>query len=137
MNDEKMETQKRIIRAAAEIFGEKGFKAATVREICRKADANIALVNYYFRDKQGLYLSVLEGVMSTAFEKYPPDMGFSSDSGPEEKLRAFIRSYLFRLFGESGIMEGSGKLIARELAEPSAAMDVILIKYIKRVTIRQ
>ncbi len=130
MNDEKTETRKRIIRAAAEIFGEKGFKAATIREICRKADANIALVNYYFRDKQGLYLSVLEDILSTAFKKYPPDMGFSSDSGPEEKLRAFIHSYLSRLFGESGIMEGSGKLIARELAEPGPALDVIVMKYI-------
>ena len=50
-------TRQRLLEAAGEIFAEKGFEAATVRDICTAGGANIAAVNYYFGDKQGLYRS--------------------------------------------------------------------------------
>ena len=45
-------TEKRLLEAAGEIFAEHGYRAATVRQICEKARANIAAVNYYFGDKE-------------------------------------------------------------------------------------
>ena len=36
-------TEKRLLEAAGEIFAEYGYRAATVRQICEKAGANIAL----------------------------------------------------------------------------------------------
>ena len=38
-------TRRRLLEAAGEVFAEHGFRAATVQEICRRADANIAAVN--------------------------------------------------------------------------------------------
>ena len=46
MNKNSEKTRAHILQAAAEIFAEKGFRAATVRQICAKADANIAAINY-------------------------------------------------------------------------------------------
>ncbi len=45
------EAKARLLHTAGEIFAEKGFHAATVREICQQAQVNIASVNYYFGDK--------------------------------------------------------------------------------------
>jgi AcrR family transcriptional regulator len=45
------DTATRVLNAAGLIFAEKGFKDATVREICSAAGVNLASVNYYFRDK--------------------------------------------------------------------------------------
>ena len=52
-------TRRELLDAAAEVFGEAGYRNATVREICRRAGANIAAINYHFGDKEKLYADVL------------------------------------------------------------------------------
>lgn len=45
-------TKERLFFAALKLFAEKGFRAATVRDICKKADAaNINSINYYYGSK--------------------------------------------------------------------------------------
>jgi AcrR family transcriptional regulator len=48
-------TREKLLEAAGQIFAEHGFQAATVREICSRAGANVAAINYYFGDKVELY----------------------------------------------------------------------------------
>jgi AcrR family transcriptional regulator len=48
----------RIRSAAAAVFAERGYQAATVREICGRARANVALIRYFFGSKKALYLEV-------------------------------------------------------------------------------
>jgi len=57
-----------------------GYQAATIRAICARADANIALVNYHFRDKLGLYTALLQ----RAAERTRPS---SAGSGPPPRPR--------------------------------------------------
>ncbi|MDH4012180.1 MAG: TetR family transcriptional regulator, partial [Desulfobacterales bacterium] len=45
------ETRNRLLNAACEVFAEKGYRNAKVAEICHRAGANVAAVNYYFGDK--------------------------------------------------------------------------------------
>ena len=52
-------TRARLLTAAIDLFAERGFESVTVREICQQASADVAAVNYHFRDKLGLYLAVL------------------------------------------------------------------------------
>ena len=52
-------TRDKLIEAAGSVFAERGYRAATIREICRRAGANVAAVNYTFGDKMGLYTEVL------------------------------------------------------------------------------
>jgi AcrR family transcriptional regulator len=49
----------RILDAAEDIFAEQGFKGACLREIATRAECNVALLGYYFENKEGLYESVL------------------------------------------------------------------------------
>ncbi|HUI43190.1 MAG TPA: TetR family transcriptional regulator, partial [Terriglobia bacterium] len=55
-----VEARQRLLNVAAELFAEQGFNNVTVREICQVAATNVAAVNYYFRDKLGLYKEVVE-----------------------------------------------------------------------------
>src|SRR6202000_2685747 len=92
------ETRRQLLEAAAEVFAEAGFQNATVREICRRADANIAAINYHFGDKEALYLEVIRDSHAKTLEKYPPLLGLSPDAPAEKKLRAFVHSLLLRIF---------------------------------------
>ena len=60
MNEAKGKTATRaaILDAAKKLFAAKGFGAATVRDICTAAGANIALVSRYFGSKRELYAEV-------------------------------------------------------------------------------
>ncbi len=59
------ETRERLLKAAAQLFADRGFKKVTVRDICRSARANVGAVNYHFGDKTGLYREVLQLAIET------------------------------------------------------------------------
>jgi AcrR family transcriptional regulator len=118
-------TKKRLIEAAGETFARYGFRAATVREICRRAKASVSAVNYHFRDKEGLYAAVFEYSHRWAVAKYPHDLGLESRASPAERLRAFIRSFLLRGLGD-GFPAWHGKLVAQETVNPSGVFGKVL-----------
>ncbi len=114
-------TKKRLIEAAGEVFATRGFRAATIREICKRANASVSAVNYHFRDKEGLYEAVFDYSHRWAVEKYPHDLSLEPDPAPEERLKAFIRAFLLRGLGD-GFPTWHAKLLAQETAHPSGIM---------------
>ncbi len=126
-------TKKRILEAAGEIFGTKGFKDATIRTIAKDAKVNIAAINYHFRDKEGLYGAVLEEVFHLGFTRFPANMDLAANADPQQRLKAFIRAMFYRLQSKEGWggIGGRGRLIARELLDPSPAFEAVLDRYIK------
>lgn len=118
-------TQRRLLDAAGEIFAEYGYRAATVRQICEKAGANVAAVNYYYGDKERLYLAVLRSVPDAHAVKYPSRSGLSPEATAAEQLRAYVRSLLHRVF-DPGRPGWHSKIIAREMVEPTRALDSLL-----------
>jgi TetR/AcrR family transcriptional regulator, regulator of cefoperazone and chloramphenicol sensitivity len=115
-------TRQKLLVAASEVFAANGFKSATVRDIVTRAGANIAAVNYHFRDKATLYSEVLKFVLGSILKKYPPDMGVTSTSSPEKKLEAFVLSFFLRVLDQSPDA-WHGQLMAREMADPTSALD--------------
>jgi len=123
-------TREALLEAGAEIFAQRGYAAATVREICDRARANIAAINYHFGDKTGLYAEVLKHALHCARAKYPPHLGTTASSTAEERLHAFVQSFLLRIFDE-GRHAWHGKLMSREMIEPTAALDDLVQKEIR------
>jgi AcrR family transcriptional regulator len=123
-------TRRHLLEAAADVFARVGFHAATVREICQLAGANIAAVNYHFGDKENLYHAVLKMTHDNALSKYPPDFGLTPGATPEQRLRAFVHSFLLRIFSD-GPSAQHGKLMAREMIEPTGALDNIVKESIR------
>lgn len=128
-----MATRERILAAAAEVFGQHGFRAATVRQIARQAEANVAAVNYYFRDKQGLYTAVLEQLLDSGLRQFPSDGGLMCPASPEQRLEMFVRSFFQRMLGPEGSasVHSRGRLMAKELSDPSPALDHLITRYIR------
>jgi len=125
MENETTETRKRILEAAAVVFADHGFAATTIRMICGRAQVNLAAVNYHFGTKEGLYRDVLRYVRQCAYDRYPPTWGLADDATPEQRLHAFIRSFLLRTLGDERNL-GFGTLVMRELVEPTSALDMLV-----------
>ena len=121
----KVGTEQRLLEAAGEIFAECGYQSATTRQICEKAGANIAAINYHFGDKEGLYMAVLRSVPKVYADKHPADLGLTRDATAEQKLYAYLRSLLRRIFDE-GRPGWHTKLISREMIEPTQALDTLV-----------
>jgi len=125
-----VQTRARLLEAAGEVFAEQGFRSATVRDICERAGANIAAVNYHFQGKDQLYAAVLRHAHQCALEQYPPTLGLSSNANPQARLHAFVRAFLLRIF-DDGRPAWFGKLMAREMMEPTVALDELVAHTIR------
>jgi AcrR family transcriptional regulator len=123
-----LETDHRLLEAAGEVFAEKGFRDATIREICARADANVAAVNYHFGDKEGLYAAVLKYARRCASHPLVSDNGEHSKP-PQERLHEFVHNYLLRIF-DNGRPAWHARLMAREMLEPTRALDKIVTEQV-------
>jgi AcrR family transcriptional regulator len=119
------DTRQRLLLAAGEVFAEQGFRAATIRDICRRAGANVAAVNYHFGDKQRLYGEVLKYAYENAQRKYPSDMGLGSDATPKQRLAAFVRALIHRILDRDRLA-WHGTLMFREMMEPTEALQTLV-----------
>jgi len=90
LQETRMETVRRILEAATEIFAEKGFAGARMDEIARRARVNKATIYYRIGDKEALYERVLHDVFSDAARRISANMAQAQD--PEEKLKTYIRN---------------------------------------------
>ncbi|MCQ4160997.1 CerR family C-terminal domain-containing protein [Roseomonas sp. GC11] len=115
------DTAQALLRAAGELFAEKGADRATSKEICARAGANSAAVNYYFGGFEALYDAVLlqahERIM--AWEVLA-DVARSKAS-PAEKIRKLIGLHLEALLG-LGPHAWELRVVSRELMAPSPAL---------------
>jgi AcrR family transcriptional regulator len=61
--DSELSTEEKIKEAARKLFTQKGFAATRTRDIAEEAGINLALLNYYFRNKQKLFdIIMLENI---------------------------------------------------------------------------
>jgi len=90
-------TQARLLESAAEVFAEKGYRDATIAEICERAGANIAAVNYYFGDKETLYAEAWRLAFHRSLASHPPDGGVPPDAPAEQRLRGHVASMVQRV----------------------------------------
>jgi AcrR family transcriptional regulator len=115
------DTRARLLDAAIRLFADAGFKRVTVRAICRAAHANVAAVNYHFRNKLGLYREVTEAGIAVIQETTDLAVKAASTGTPEKKLRAYITVVTARLVGSTD-HEWLQRFIAREMADPTPAL---------------
>jgi AcrR family transcriptional regulator len=99
MIDRNINTEQRILEAAKQVFMRKGMKAATTQEIANLAGVNKALLHYYFRTKEKLYLAVFQDVIKI---NVPNLVGIMTAYQPfVKRIRAFVSAYIDMLSANS------------------------------------
>lgn len=123
-------TRERLLDAAGAVFAARGFREATVREICQRAEVNVAAIHYHFGDKLELYSETLRRCLRDGLARYPIDGGLAPNAPAGERLFAFVRSFLLRILGD-GRPDWQGQLIAREMMEPTPALDRLVEEVVR------
>lgn len=122
-------TRTRILLKAGPIFARKGFRNATVREICDQAGVNLASVNYYFGDKQQLYNEVVLLARHMRVEEVPSPI-WDDSTAADDKLRQFIDMILRRMVvTEDGPWQV--QLLMREIQHPTSACRALAREYFR------
>ncbi len=123
------QTREKLIDAAGPVFAEHGFHKATVREITDRAGANVAAVNYHFRDKAELYAECLRAAQCTAMEA-AGECECAADAAPHERLRHFIDRMVRRLLNPNR-PKWHHAIMSREMLEPTGALDQLVERGIR------
>ncbi len=93
-------TRNRLLAAAVGVFAEKGYRDATVADVCEAAGANIAAVNYHFGSKENLFRHVLRDAFFRADAIYPIHGSLPPGSPAEQRLHAFMAALIRRNFDD-------------------------------------
>lgn len=117
-------TRARLLAAAAEVFAEAGYQQAKVRDICGRAGANIALVNYHFGDKLGLYTEVLQQSVKAGHTEVIRT-ALDQDGPPEDILRALVKARM-RGMCRGDQADRQFRIVMHELAQPTPAMERVI-----------
>jgi TetR/AcrR family transcriptional regulator, regulator of cefoperazone and chloramphenicol sensitivity len=119
-----LETRERLLAAASRLFAERGFAKVTVRDICRRARANVAAVNYHFHGKTGLYEEVLRSAIQTMRGTTEAAQRAGAGRPPAAQLEVFIAIFLQKVVeGRNSWIHG---LMMHELSDPTPALDLVV-----------
>jgi TetR/AcrR family transcriptional regulator, regulator of cefoperazone and chloramphenicol sensitivity len=119
-------TRDKLVDVAGRIFAERGYRAATIREISVAAKANVSAVNYHFGDKLGLYTEVVQQ-SARAAELEAIKSALDLQAPPEDILRAVIRARMRSIY-RGDRPDWHFRILAHELAQPTPAIRRLINK---------
>jgi AcrR family transcriptional regulator len=98
-NDKQLE----ILQAAERLFTQLGFDGASVRDIAKEANVNVAMISYYFGSKERL----LEALIITRISdmRLQIENLYKEDLTPFEKINRLIELYIRRMNKNRGMYQ--------------------------------
>ncbi|MEO8495454.1 MAG: CerR family C-terminal domain-containing protein [Planctomycetota bacterium] len=121
--------REKILDAAGRVFAERGYKSATIRQICQAAEVNVAAVNYYFGDKEQLYLEAVKQAHVRLSAQFPLSP-WPADAASATKLHGFVRGMLARMIGGKAT-PWEQQLMLREVLHPTRACRELVDEYFR------
>ena len=81
-----------ILDCATEIFAEKGYEGASMRDLSRLSGISLAGLYYYFESKEKLLYFIQHHTFTTILERLREELAGESDA--EQRVRIFIRNHI-------------------------------------------
>lgn len=110
MKTEKIDKKQAILDAAEKLFSETGYEGTSTRHIAKEANANMAMINYYFSSKEGVFVEIMSERISS-FSKQLKIINEDKITALE-KLHKVIEGYVNRIFSNITFY----KMMHRELS---------------------
>jgi TetR/AcrR family transcriptional regulator len=116
------ETRRAILRAAEQVFAERGYAGARMDDVAAEVGIKRASMVYYFRDKRSLYLALLEDLFGELLQRYRTVMVSSGTA--RDRIFGFLDDWATHVAERPGslrILMWESARIRRASAEPLAA----------------
>ncbi len=118
INPEKQAIQKtKLLDAAFELLAEKSYSNITIRELAARSGVNSAMVSYYFTNKEGLFVALLDRMSEKHF------ISMKAISQADDPIKAFIENILTMLHSDGSF----ARLIHNEFSAKDPALSDIFI----------
>lgn len=135
------ETRQRLLEAAIDVFGRRGYEGASTRALAGAAGANLAAIPYHFGSKEGLYLAAaahiaeqIGGRMGPVAERIAAEL--TGGAGDRALCLHLLHDFLDR-FAELVLLEAEAgrwaRFIMREQMDPTRAFEILYGSIMKRV----
>jgi AcrR family transcriptional regulator len=96
MDKDKIDKKDHILDVAERVFSELGFDGASTRTISGEAGVNMAMLNYYFGSKEGLFLAVFNRKI-ISFQNLLQNLGSDDSISSWNKIEKYIEMYTQRV----------------------------------------
>ncbi|WP_461449386.1 TetR/AcrR family transcriptional regulator [Mucilaginibacter sp.] len=96
MDKDKIDKKDHILDVAEKVFSDQGYDGASTRSISGEAGVNMAMLNYYFGSKEGLFLAVFNRKINS-FRDILQDLGSDGQMTAWDKVSAYIDLYADRV----------------------------------------
>ncbi len=131
--------RERILGSAEQLFAELGYEGASVRRIALGADVPIALVNYHFGNKEGLYRAIFELRTPTIVDQRIAGLELAAtESDLDRRLELTVKALIIPMFRLRGTERHSWfvRILAREVTDPNANARGIVAEFFDPVAKR-
>jgi TetR/AcrR family transcriptional regulator, regulator of cefoperazone and chloramphenicol sensitivity len=136
-----LDAKQRLIEAGLEIFGTFNLEGATTRQLAERAGVNQAAIPYYFGGKEGLYLAVIEHLLTHKASRVRPrvleiqQILQQKRLSPREALEGIktIFGAFLQVLLEDKATTTWARIIMREQMQPTKAFDLIYERWIRHV----
>ena len=122
-------TRAKLLAAAVTLFGEKGFKAVSVREIADFAATNLAAISYHFGDKSGLYKEAfmvpVQELLSATEQLRNAELDF------EPFVRMLYQGFMMPFALDATRAKLMMKMHHREMVDPSGMLEIFIAESAK------
>jgi AcrR family transcriptional regulator len=120
-----------ILLAAEKLFAQRGYHGVTIRQIADEAGVPLALVGYYYGQKQALFESIFAHWKGTIDERLHELQQARQSSDPQARLERIVTAFVGPVLRLRASAEGEyyALLVARELAHATDAADRVLRTY--------
>lgn len=92
------EKQIHILDIAEELIAKKGYEGTSVRDICSKANINVAMISYYFGSKEKMMSYLYQYRVLKTRENFSEFADTIKEGKPEMQLREMIKYIVSQLF---------------------------------------
>src|SRR3974390_1480589 len=93
-----------ILDFATEVFAEKGYEGASMRDLSRVSGMSLAGLYYYFDCKEKLLYVIQKHTFTTIMERLRARLATSED--PEERIRIFVQNHVDYAVAKHKAMKG-------------------------------